>query len=139
MTARSDSTTPQTHKKKRLRPWLVLFAVGLVWKLLVITVGTALPKWLIDDGVEAQPDSLRAYARSAKDIAFKVFTNPIERVGIVQDVRVMDITRVAADSTDACGGLRARVRVYSYFNLPYSEVRTTCAQGVIAYRLIPRR
>jgi hypothetical protein len=31
------------------------------------------------------------------------------------------------------------VRAYTYFGIPYSEVRTTCDRGVVEYRVFRRR
>jgi hypothetical protein len=38
-----------------------------------------------------------------------------------------------------CRGLSARVRAYTYFAIPYSEVRTVCDAGVVEYRVFRRK
>ena len=115
---------------------IILGSISLGWKVLVFTLGAALPKWLIDDGIASIAPERRAYAAAAKQTAIQQWNGPIERHGVVRAVRVM---RVDSSATPACAGYAARVRAYTYFAIPYSEVQTTCDSGVVLYRVFKRR
>ena len=41
-------------------------------------------------------------------------------------------------NTEECGGMSARVRAYTFFAIPYSDVRTVCDRGVMEYRVFRR-
>jgi len=143
----SPSTTPPTPARaprSRRRLLLTLGAISVGWKVLVLTLGAAVPKWVIDDGVGALPSELRPYARDAKASAARLWNGPIERHGVVRTLRVVSVRRVpGAGASDAaarrCGGLEARVRAYTYFAVPYSEARVVCDSGVVEYRVFRPR
>ncbi len=107
----------------------------------MFTVGAAVPKWMIDDGVRALPDSVQPYARDAKRSAAALWNGPIERYGFVRTLRVVSAGPIAATTAGEsaaaarCGGLGARVRAYTYFGVPYSEARMVCDSGVVEYRV----
>ena len=115
---------------------IILGAISLGWKVLVFTLGAALPKWLIDDGIASIATERREYAATAKQTAVQLWNGPIERHGVVRAVRVM---RVDSLATAACSGYGARVRAYTYFAIPYSEVQTSCDSAVVLYRVFKRR
>ncbi len=119
---------------------MTLAAISIGWKLLVFTVGAALPRWLINDGIAELPAEHRPYGTEAKQTALALWDGPIERHGVVRTVRVMSVARATpAPAGSECGGLSARVRAYTYFAIPYSEVRTICDSGVVEYRVFRRR
>jgi hypothetical protein len=118
---------------------MVLAAISIGWKLLVFTLGAALPRWLIEDGLAELPPHMRTYAESAKQTALALWSKPIERHGLVRTVRVMSVDSSAMAESLDCGGLSARIRAYTYFAIPYSEVRTQCDTGVVEYRVFRRR
>ena len=123
---------------RRWRTWLILASISVGWKVLVFTLGAALPRWLISDGIADRPEARRVYAAEAADIARTLWRGPIERHGVVRMVRVMSVDSLpGADS--ACGHLSARVRAYTYFAIPYSEVRTVCDRGTVEYRVFRRK
>ena len=133
----SDSANQAAiDRRRRWRILIILGSISIGWKVLVFTLGAALPKWLIDDGVAALPAEHQAYARSAIETSRGLWNGPIERHGIVRAVRVMRVDSLPAG---VCNGLGARVRAYTYFAIPYSEVRTTCESGVVLYRVFKRR
>ena len=115
---------------------LILGSISIGWKVLVFTLGAALPKWLIDDGIASIASERREYAAAAKQTAAQLWNGRIERYGLVRAVRVM---RVDSISGSTCSGYGARVRAYTYFAIPYSEVQTTCDTGVVLYRVIKHR
>lgn len=123
-------------KRRRWRMLLILGGISLGWKVLVFTIGAALPKWLIDDGIGSLASERREYAVTAKQTAVLLWNGPIERHGVVRAVRVM---RVDSLPSSPCAGYGARVRAYTYFAIPYSEVQTTCDSGVVLYRVFKRR
>jgi hypothetical protein len=125
----------------RRRLLLTLGAVSIGWKVVVLTLGAAVPRWLIDDGIAAQPSELRPYAQDAKRSAAALWNGPIERHGVVRAVRVVSVERVpnTAGVAQRCGGLGARVRAYTYFGVPYSEARLVCDSGVVEYRVFRPR
>jgi hypothetical protein len=134
----------------RRRTLVTLAGISVGWKVLVFTLGAALPHWLLTDGVAELPLSHRAHGAASLATARSLFDTPLERVGgVIQAVRVVSVDTVArpedaagpriaavalARGTDGCA-LRAHVRAYTYFAIPYSEVRTRCADGVIEYRV----
>jgi hypothetical protein len=149
---------------RRWRVWIVLGAISIGWKVLVFTVGAAVPRWLITDGIAQLPAPLQDYGREAKRTALTLWDGPIERHGLVRTVRVMSVhtsdsgevpravgaptsgsgsssSSSAADSASAggCDGHGAVVRAYTYFGIPYSEARTRCDSGVVEYRVFRRR
>jgi hypothetical protein len=137
MTPRSPQRSKHTQQR-RWRLWLLLAMVSLSWKVLVLTVGSALPRWLLDDGLTNVSPELRPYSMQATTIARALWSGPIERHS-VRHVRLVSIERVPGGGGERCGGLRARVRAYTFFAIPYSEVRTSCDTGVVEYRIIRRR
>jgi hypothetical protein len=140
----SPSPTTPAGRRSRRRLLLTLGAISLGWKVLVLTLGAAVPKWVIDDGVGALPSELRPYARDAKVTAARLWNGPIERHGVVRTLRVVSVSRVsdaraAGAAARRCGGLEARVRAYTYFAVPYSEARLVCDSGVVEYRVFRSR
>jgi len=164
--------TPQaipTHRApaNRWRVWLILAAISVGWKVFVFTVGAAVPRWLITDGIAQLPAPLQDYGREAKRTALTLWNGPLERHGLVRTVRVMSVhlsdtldtvspagsaagsaagapaASVAAlpagATTERCDGHGAVVRAYTYFGIPYSEARTRCDTGVVEYRVFRRR
>jgi len=140
--------------------WLILGAISVGWKVLVFTVGAAVPRWLITDGIEQLPTPLRAYGLQAKRTALTLWNGPLERHGLVRTVRVMSVhvdggidtvvdaaapsagapvTVASSDAATNCGGHGAIVRAYTYFGIPYSEARIRCDTGVVEYRIFRRR
>jgi hypothetical protein len=127
-------------RRSRWRPWLLLLAFSVAWKVVVLTLGAALPHWVIDDGLEHIPISMQPYAAEARATAVALWSNPIERGAIVRLVRVVSVDSArGGDAARNCGGLSARVRAYTFFAIPYSEVRTVCDRGVVEYRVFRRR
>jgi hypothetical protein len=138
--------------------WIILAAISVGWKIFVFTVGAAVPRWLITDGIAQLPQPLQAYGLEAKRTALTLWDGPIERYGVVRTVRVMSVhvsdgasapplvgaaaTGVADSAAVAagrCDGHGAVVRAYTYFGIPYSEARTRCDTGVVEYRVFRRR
>jgi hypothetical protein len=133
---------PPPRRTGRRRLLLTLAAISVGWKLVVLTLGAAVPRWIIDDGVGALPSELRPYALDAKRSAAGLWNGPIERYGVVRMLRVVSVQRgpvPPAGAARRCGGLRARVRAYTYFAVPYSEARLVCDSGVVEYRVFRRR
>jgi hypothetical protein len=118
----------------------VLAAISIGWKVLVFTLGAALPRWLVSEGIDELPAESRAYGASARATAIALWNGPVERRGLIRRVRVVSVDSVS-DSTlpDGCDGRSARVRAYTYFAIPYSEVRTLCDSGEVLYRVLRRR
>ena len=112
----------------------------------MFTLGAAIPRWVVSDGIEELPAEARAYGDSARTIATALWNGPIERRGLIRAVRVMSVgvnlpadSVVAGDIAASCSGYTARVRAYTYFAIPYSEVRTACDTGIVEYRVLRRR
>src|SRR5689334_1998649 len=127
-------------RRIRWRPWLLLVCVSVAWKVVVLTLGAAVPRWLIDDGLDHIPLALQPYAVQARATALSLWDKPIERSTLVRLVRVVSVDstgdrRLGSD----CGGKSARVRAYTFFAIPYSEVRTLCDSGVVEYRVFRHR
>lgn len=144
----STTTPPEPHRAasgaaSRLgsrRTWLILASISVGWKVLVFTLGAALPRWFVSDGLDELPPALRAYGDSARATAVALWNGPIERRGLIRTVRVMSVDSVPRPETPpGCDGRSARVRAYTYFAIPYSEVRTICDSGVVEYRVLRRR
>ena len=136
-----DAAAREAARRKRLRLWITLASISIGWKVLVFTLGAALPRWLIDDGLAALPVHTRDYGAAARQTALGLWNGRIERLGFVRSVRVMSVDTLPPDQHAGCAGrpLGARVRAYTYFALPYSEVRTRCGTGVVEYRVFRRR
>ena len=136
-------STPQKSKlDKRWRTLLILGSISIGWKVIVFTLGAALPRWLITDGISELPAATQPYAREAHYIAMGLWQGRIERLGFVRIARVVSVDRVDAEREPAaaqCDGMTARVRAYTYFAIPYSEVRTICDSGVVEYRVFRRK
>lgn len=130
--------------RRSKRRWLwVLLGVSIGWKVLVFGVGSAVPRFMLDDGVAALPPELRPYGHHAVKIAGGLWNGPLERHG-VRRIRLVSVDRTAVrlDSTGGvtwCTGYAARVRAYTFFAIPYSEVRTVCDSGVVEYRVFRSR
>src|SRR5687768_8747041 len=77
--------------RRRRRTWIILGSISIGWKVLVFTLGAALPYWLIKDGIAELPEELQPYAREAKQTALGLWTGPIERYGFVRVARVMSV------------------------------------------------
>ena len=114
-TAPAGPSAPPRSRRSLL--W-TLAGISIGWKLLAFTLGAAIPRWLIDDGVDALPSDLRPYARDAKRTAAALWDNPVERLGLVRTLRVVSVDRVPTAAARRCGGLAARVRAYTYFAVP---------------------
>jgi hypothetical protein len=117
---------------------LVLAAISLAWKALLLGVGGTMVTLLIDDGLGAVPPELQTYGAQARETARALWAGPIERHGI-RGIRVMSVERLPDQHAASCGGLTARVRAYTFFAIPYSEVRTVCDRGTVEYRVLPHR
>jgi hypothetical protein len=124
--------------RSRWRPWLLLLGISVAWKVVVLTLGAAVPRWLIDDGVEHIPAAMQPYANQARATALSLWGRPIERTGIIRLVRVVSVDTVVGGDAGDCGGKTARVRAYTFFAIPYSEVRTICDRGIVEYRVFHR-
>jgi hypothetical protein len=144
--------TVEDARRRRMRVWIILASISIGWKVLVFTLGAAIPRWVLDDGIAALPLASREYAAGARQTAMGLWNGPIERYGFVRMVRVMSVDTLphasvadAAGATGApaarCEGARlgARVRAYTYFAIPYSEVRTVCDTGHVEYRVFRRK
>ena len=131
------------RRQARRRTFVVLASISVGWKVVLFTLGAAVPRWLIADGVSELPTSHQAYGAASLATARALYDTPVERYGrVVQRVRVMSVEPTASHAggtTDAGCGVGARVRAYTYFAIPYSEVRTRCARGVIEYRVFRPR
>jgi hypothetical protein len=133
-----------TSRFRRYRGWLILLAISLGWKFVVLTLGAAVPRWVIGDGVGHLPVGDRGSAMEGKAIARALWDHPLERLGLVQALRVLsvDTTRTAASyavgTIPVCRGPVVHVRAYTYFAIPYSEARTACDTGVVEYRVFRR-
>lgn len=125
--------TPEARRRRRML--ITLGSISIGWKILVFTLGAALPKWLIDDGIAAIASERREYAATARQTALGLWNGRIERHGLVRAVRVLRVDSLTAGS---CSGYAARVRAYTYFAIPYSEVQTACDSGVVLYRVFKR-
>jgi len=123
----------------RWRPWLILLGFSIAWKVVVFTLGAAVPGWVIDDSVEHIPASMQPYANQARATALALWGGPIERRTLVRRVKVVSVDSTAGEVPSRCGGKSARVRAYTFFAIPYSEVRTVCDTGVVEYRVFRRR
>jgi hypothetical protein len=133
------ATSTPTWRSRR-RTLLILASISIGWKVLVFTLGAALPEWLISDGIDDLPPALQRYGEEARQTARALWNGPIERHGVVRRVRVISVAPVGeADTASGCAGLGARVRAYTYFAIPYSEVRTACDRGIVEYRVFRRR
>ena len=138
----ASSPAHSTRNARRRRALITLGAISIGWKVIVLTLGAALPRWLIDDGIAALPADSRPYATEAKRTAAGLWNGPIERHGVVRTLRVVSVARdVEAPPADAerCGGYTALVRAYTYFGVPYSEARMVCDRGIVEYRVFRRR
>lgn len=141
MPGRSAGATGQSapSRLRSRRMWIILIAGSITWKLLLLSLGVAIPKWVVGDGISHLPPADRAYAVEAKRTALALWSGPIERHALVRTVRVMSVDSQATLASNGCGGFRARVRAYTYFAIPYSEVQTVCDHGTVEYRVFPRR
>ena len=120
----------------------MLAAISIGWKVLVFTLGAALPRWFVSDGIDDLPPELRPYGESARTTAIALWNGPVERRGLIRTVRVMSVDSSSQEDTlsgAGCDGRSARVRAYTYFAIPYSEVRTFCDTGTVVYRVLRRR
>ena len=134
------SPSPPPGRWRSRRTLIVLAAISIGWKVLVFTLGAALPRWLVSDGIADLPPELRAYGDSARATAIALWNGPVERRGLIRTVRVMSVDSAPRENTPSgCDGRSARVRAYTYFAIPYSEVRTVCETGTVVYRVLRRR
>jgi hypothetical protein len=106
--------------------------------VIVLTLGAAVPRWFIDDGDTHIPTAMRPYANEARQTALALWDGPMERSTVVRRVRVMSVDSARSGTSESCGGKSARVRAYTFFAIPYSEVRTVCDSGVVEYRVFRR-
>lgn len=127
----------------RWRPWFIVFGIGIAWKVVVLTLGAAVPRWVIGDGIAHLPAETRNYAQAAQATVRPLWNLPIERWGVVRALRVERVDTAIGLSPDdsvrgaRCGNLRATVRAYTYFAIPYGRARTLCDVGQVEYRLFP--
>lgn len=136
----AGTPTVKTRSRwSRWRPWLLLLGISIGWKIVVLTLGAAVPRWVFDDGMEHIPLAMQPYAAEARATALALWNGPIERRTLVQLVRVVSVDSTQLASADGCGGKSATVRAYTYFAIPYSEVQTVCDIGVVKYRMFRRR
>jgi hypothetical protein len=129
---------------------MILVAISIGWKVVVLTLGSAVPRWVIGDGLDRIPLASRAYAEEAKLTAMTLWDHPLERLGIVRALRVTRVDSIvaerdslsaksASESTAGCRSRSATVVAYTYFAIPYSQARTACNTGVVEYRVFRRR
>lgn len=129
----------------RRRPVLFLLGFGVAWKVVVFTLGAAVPRWMVGDGIAHLPPAEQPYATTAQMVAGPLWNLPIERLGLVRALRVVRVDTAhglsPADSATgaACGNLQATVRAYTFFGIPYGEARTLCTRGEVRYRVFPKR
>lgn len=136
---------------RRYRTWIVLAGISVGWKVVVLTLGAAVPRWVIGDGIAHLPLAQQAYALEAKAIAMPLWDHPIERFGIVRALCVMRVDSIPVVAPPlvgagvwkaepaSCRGMGATVRAYTFFAIPYSEARLGCGTGVVEYRVFRRR
>lgn len=136
---------------------MLLVGLSVGWKVLVLTLGVAVPRWVIGDGLDLLPAGARGLGEQAKVTAMSLWDHPIERFGLVQALRVMYVDStthsdanarasererahvpVRSDTAIKCEGGIAIVRAYTYFAIPYSQARTVCGTGVVEYRVFRR-
>src|SRR5690349_3376684 len=88
-----DAPSPHIARRRlaRWRPWLVVLAISVAWKVVVLTLGAAVPHWVIDDGLDHIPVSMQPYAAEARATALALWNKPIERTTLVRLVRVMSV------------------------------------------------
>lgn len=132
------NTSPPSARRSRWRPWLLLLAFSVAWKIVVLTLGAAVPRWVIDDSVDHIPLSMQPYANQARATALALWDGPIERRTLVRLVRVVSVDSARSQAAEECGGKSARVRAYTFFAIPYSDVRTVCGNGIVEYRVFRR-
>jgi hypothetical protein len=133
-----SNTSRSPARRSRWRPWLLLLGFSVVWKVVVLTLGAAVPRWLIDDSVDHIPLSMQPYANQARATALALWDGPIERRTLVRSVRVVSVDSARGQAAEGCGGMSARVRAYTFFAIPYSDVRTVCGSGIVEYRVFRR-
>ena len=92
--AATVNTAALPPRRSRWRPWLLLLAFSVAWKVVVLTLGAAVPHWVIDDGLEHIPLSMQPYATQARATALALWDNPIERSTLVRLVRVVSVDSV---------------------------------------------
>ena len=132
-------TARDAVRRRRWKLAWTLAAISVGWKVIVFTLGAAMPRWLLDDGIAQLPVAMQPYGAEARETAKALWNGPIERHGVVRKVRVVSVFPTGdSDATTGCR-LGARVRAYTYFAIPYSEVRTECGRGVVEYRVFRRR
>jgi hypothetical protein len=121
-----------------LRKWVFLLGVGVAWKLVVLTLGAAVPRWVAGDGVAHLPTTIRAFGLQAKETASILLNHPVERRAIIQAWRVMsvDVAHDAVVDAPPCATVRIRVRAYTYFAIPYADAYTVCGAGFVTYPLL---
>ena len=136
----APASAPVPPRWRSRRTLVILAAISIGWKVLVFTLGAALPRWLVSEGIDELPAESRAYGESARATAIALWNGPVERRGLIRRVRVMSVDSVRDSMLpDGCDGRSARVRAYTYFAIPYSEVRTVCDSGEVLYRVLRRR
>ncbi len=139
---------------------MIVVGISVGWKLAVLTLGSAVPRWVIGDGLDRIPVASRAYAEEAKVTAMTLWDHPLERLGIVRALRVTRVDSVVAAGGDSmvgaadgdsvavgavsappvdCHSRSATVVAYTYFAIPYSQAKTACKTGVVEYRVFRRR
>ena len=57
----------------------------------MLSLGVAIPQWVVGDGISHLPLADRAYAAEAKRTALALWDGPIERHALVRTVRVMSV------------------------------------------------
>jgi len=130
----APNTSPPSARRSRWRPWLLLLAFSVAWKVIVLTLGAAVPRWVIDDSVDHIPLSMQPYANQARATALALWDGPIERRTLVRLVRVVSVDSARSRAAEECGGKSARVRATrsSPFHTPMFAPYAAMASSSIA-------
>ena len=70
---------------------MALLGLSVGWKVIVLTLGAAVPRWVIDDSIDHIPLGMQTYANEARATALALWDGPIERHTLVRLVRVMSV------------------------------------------------
>lgn len=131
---------PQPSRWRQPKTWLLLAGISIGWKVVVLTLGAAIPRWVVGDGVQHLPSEQRVHGRLAMASAAELWNAPLERWGMmVRALRVVSVNSTARPKTRECPQPVVRVRAYTYFAIPYSEAVLTCGKGTIEYRFLRDR
>lgn len=100
--------TPRPHSPlvsppkvvRRIKPWMIVVGISVGWKIVVLTLGAAVPRWVIGDGLDLVPAESREYALQAKVTAMALWDHPLERLGIVRALRVIRVDNTTPRSLE---------------------------------------